>query len=109
MLGLVKKLIIYFSSKCVAQDDVVRASCVASQEGKKWSRTCYQVSSDCVLYKFNTDKVRYSLKYPYLQYHTKFFEARTLEMPICFGIRNKIDSTVTSSDGQYINISILII
>ena len=65
MLGFVKSLIIYFS-RCVAQDDVVRASCVASQEGKKWSRTCYQVSSDCVLYKFNTNKVRYTLKYPYL-------------------------------------------
>ena len=42
MLGLVKKSIIYFSSRCAAQDDVVRASSVVNQEGKKWSRTCKQ-------------------------------------------------------------------
>ena len=32
----------------VAQDDVAVASFVMSQEGKKWSRTCYQISNICV-------------------------------------------------------------
>ena len=45
-MEVVKKSIIYFSSRCVAQDDVAMASCVVSQEGKKWNRTCYQVNND---------------------------------------------------------------
>ena len=35
---------------------------MVSQEEKKWSRMCYQVSSDCVLYKFTAHKVKLSQK-----------------------------------------------
>ena len=70
-----------------------------------------------LLYKFNTNKVRYSLKYPYLPIHFYpiinlipiHYLPKTFHVPMSFGSRSKIGSTVISSAGQYINISILII